>query len=143
MKPNAILHKPEPATIAQLRKNAGLSQAALGLRLGISRRQVQYYEAQVGGAVRADEAPYLYQYALESLTDGTPLEDQPDVAKHNPKATYLRGLRRAAGLSQVETAKLLKVSRRTIQYYEADADQTKHIAALYLYQYALEQLVKA
>ena len=66
MKPDSASHNQDPAYLRGLREAAGIRQAALAARLGISRRMVQYYEAEEGtDGHRA--APYLYQYAVESL----------------------------------------------------------------------------
>jgi transcriptional regulator with XRE-family HTH domain len=65
---------------------------------------------------------------------------KPDISQHNPDPAYLRGLRKQACKSQQELAQMLGLSRRVIQYYEAEEGEDSHRPAPYLYQYALERL---
>jgi transcriptional regulator with XRE-family HTH domain len=71
---------------------------------------------------------------------------KPDASRHNPDPAYLRGLRDQAGKSQQDLAELLAISRRMVQYYEAEHKEgelkKKEHYAPYLYQYALEMLAK-
>lgn len=65
---------------------------------------------------------------------------KPDSSLHNPNPCYLRGLREKVGLTQRQLADLFGMSRRMIQYYEADESDGSHRSAPYLYQFALERL---
>jgi len=68
---------------------------------------------------------------------------KPDASNHNPDPAYLRGLRERAGLSQAALAERLAISRRMIQYYEAEEGEPSHRTAPYLYQFALERLANS
>ena len=65
---------------------------------------------------------------------------KPNASQHNPDPAYMRGLRAEAGLTQSQLAQLFGISRRMVQYYEAEEGEPSHRTAPYLYQYALEQL---
>lgn len=68
---------------------------------------------------------------------------KPDASSHNPNPAYLRELRAKTGLSQSALAERLAISRRMIQYYEAEEGEPSHRTAPYLYQFALERLASS
>lgn len=64
---------------------------------------------------------------------------KPDASLHNPKPRYIRGLLKAAGLTQAEAAQRIGISARTMRYY-VSLDKTSYIPAPYAVQYCLERL---
>jgi len=66
---------------------------------------------------------------------------KPDASHHNPDPAYMRELRERAGLTQLQVAGALGMSRRMVQYYEgAEHKKKKEHFADYRYQWALECL---
>lgn len=84
MIPDAQQHNPDPAYMRQLRNATGLTQTQLARKLGLSRRMVQIYEANIESVNQKHRATYLYQYALERLAENaisaTLKNDGPTVA---------------------------------------------------------------
>lgn len=60
--PDAGLHRPDPDYLRALLEAAGLSQRECARRLGVAERQFRQY------LTGKTAAPYVVQYALESLT---------------------------------------------------------------------------
>ena len=65
MTPDATLHNPDPAYLRGLLLAAGVSQREAARRIGVSERVIRYYLAPEAADYRP--APYVVQYALESL----------------------------------------------------------------------------
>jgi hypothetical protein len=65
MKPNIVLHNPDPQYIRHLLDEAGLNQCEAARVLGITPRSMRHYVA-IGDA-RYSPCPYSIQYCLEAL----------------------------------------------------------------------------
>lgn len=65
MTPDATRHNPDPAYLRGLLLAAGVSQREAARRIGVSERVMRYYLAPEAADYRP--APYVVQYALESL----------------------------------------------------------------------------
>lgn len=63
--PDATKHDPRPEYLRALLDAAGVSQREAARRIGVSERMMRYYLADEPADYRP--APYLVQYALESL----------------------------------------------------------------------------
>ncbi|MBB76614.1 MAG: hypothetical protein CMJ75_19075 [Planctomycetaceae bacterium] len=83
-----------------------------------------------------DAHEWLIEAAREALAE----DAYPNPDDYNPDPAYMINLRERAGLTQVQLAQRLRLSRRVIQYYEG-ADST-HRNAPFAYQLALESLVR-
>lgn len=68
-KPNSQLHNPDPAYLRRLIARAGITQREAAQRLGISERVLRRYLAD-RDTPSALAAPYIVQFALESLAHG-------------------------------------------------------------------------
>lgn len=66
MTPDATRHNPDPAYLRGLLLAAGVSQREAARRIGVSERVMRYYLAPEAADYRP--APYVVQYALESLS---------------------------------------------------------------------------
>ncbi len=66
MTPDATRHNPDPAYLRGLLLAAGVSQREAARRIGVSERMMRYYLADAAADHRP--APYVVQYALESLS---------------------------------------------------------------------------
>ena len=66
MRPNSAKHNPSPAYLRGLLLAAGVSQREAARRIGVSERMMRYYLADESADHRP--APYVVQYALESLS---------------------------------------------------------------------------
>ena len=66
MIPDATKHDPSPEYLRALLARAGLSQREAARRIGVSERVMRYYLAPEAADYRP--APYVVQYALESLS---------------------------------------------------------------------------
>lgn len=67
----------------------------------------------------------------------------PDATNHNPSPLYLRGLIKAAGMTQARAALAIGVSVRSMRGYLSDAVIETHADAPYSVQFALEALAGA
>ena len=68
MKPDSKLHNPNPEYLRKLLDDAGLSQRKAAHILGVSERMMRYYLVQPDNDGYR-EAPYVVQFALESLAN--------------------------------------------------------------------------
>ncbi len=64
---------------------------------------------------------------------------RPDINRHNPDPTYLRGLIHIIGLSQRQIARDLGIHETLFRKYITDIDNASYRECPYLVQYALEQ----
>ena len=90
MIPDATKHDPSPEYLRALLARAGLSQREAARRIGVSERVMRYYLAPESADYRP--APYVVQYALESLSRIKPVRKEC-VAKR-PTAAAQRESRR-------------------------------------------------
>lgn len=73
MTPDATRHNPDPAYLRGLLLAAGVSQREAARRIGVSERVMRYYLAPEAADYRP--APYVVQYALESLSRIKPVHE--------------------------------------------------------------------
>lgn len=73
MTPDATWHNPDPAYLRGLLLAAGVSQREAARRIGVSERVMRYYLAPEAADYR--QAPYVVQYALESLSRIKPVHE--------------------------------------------------------------------
>ena len=76
--PDISRHNPDPAYLRGVLASAGLSQREAARRIGVSERMMRYYLADADNR----PAPYVVQYALESLAL-QPVAENPIIPDQN------------------------------------------------------------
>ena len=104
------------ARLAALRKQAGLSQAALAEAIGIPQRTISFYERE-GGYVPSTLVPQLAKALGVSLEDLLGIGDGAQRAKRGPKSQLERQLEAIATLPRNQQQKILAVVEAMIAHH--------------------------
>jgi transcriptional regulator with XRE-family HTH domain len=104
------------ARLAALRKQAGLSQAALAEAIGIPQRTISFYERE-GGYIPSTLVPQLAKALGVSLEDLLGIGDGAQRAKRGPKSQLERQLEAIATLPRNQQQKILAVVEAMIAHH--------------------------
>jgi transcriptional regulator with XRE-family HTH domain len=104
------------ARLAALRKQAGLSQAALAEAIGIPQRTISFYERE-GGYVPSTLVPQLAKALGVSIEDLLGIDDSAQRAKRGPKSQLERQLEAIATLPRNQQQKILAVVEAMIAHH--------------------------
>jgi transcriptional regulator with XRE-family HTH domain len=106
------------ARLAALRKQAGLSQAALAKAVGIPQRTVSFYEREAG-AIPSTLVPGLANALGVSVDQLLGIGDGAQRAKRGPKSQLERQLEAIATLPRNQQQKILAVVEAMIAHHSA------------------------
>jgi putative transcriptional regulator len=104
------------AQLAALRKQAGLSQAALAEAIGIPQRTISFYERE-GGFIPSTLVLQLAKALGASLEDLLGIGDGAQRAKRGPKSQLERQLEAIATLPRNQQQKILAVIEAMIAHH--------------------------